>query len=175
VQKPIGRNNGGERRSQVRRRVGPNRCRGGIIAVAVFAVFGGMIGAGFALAAQKDATTPLSAPRQFQATEQDHAQSPATPRANDTQAPPRAASPAGAASPKPRAPAQTQTTQPKPAAPAGTSNSALPRDTEPVFPALPAASRARMRDCGREWQEMKKTGQANELTWRDFATQCLTR
>jgi hypothetical protein len=175
VQKPIGLNSGGERRSQVRRRAGPSRCRRGIIAVAVFAVFGSMIEDGFALAAQKDATTPPPAPRQLPAAEQDHAQSPATPRANATQAPPRAASPAGAASPKAGAPTQTQTTQPKPAAPAGTSSSALPRDTEPVFPALPAASRARMRDCGREWQEMKKTGQANELTWRDFAAQCLTR
>jgi hypothetical protein len=52
---------------------------------------------------------------------------------------------------------------------------ASPQKTEAVFPTLPAASRARMRDCGREWQEMKRTGQAKELTWRDFATQCLTR
>jgi hypothetical protein len=40
---------------------------------------------------------------------------------------------------------------------------------------LPAASRTRMRECGREWQEMKRTGEGKQLTWRDFATQCLTR
>jgi hypothetical protein len=49
------------------------------------------------------------------------------------------------------------------------------RDSEVMFPSLPAATRTRMRDCGREWQEMKKTGQAKELTWRDFAAGCLTR
>jgi hypothetical protein len=113
-----------------------------------------------------------SAPRQFQAVEQEPPQSAPAARGSDAQP---AARGAGATSPKSHAPAQNQTTQQKPAAPLVTPNSALPRDTERVFPALPAASRARMRDCGREWQEMKRTGQAKELTWRDFATQCLTR
>ena len=42
-------------------------------------------------------------------------------------------------------------------------------------PVLPPASRARMRECGREWQTMKKSGADRDRTWRDFATGCLTR
>jgi hypothetical protein len=61
-----------------------------------------------------------------------------------------------------------------PPAPPNPSNTP-PHETEQVLPALPAASRMRMRECGREWQEMKRSGEAKELTWRDFATKCLTR
>ena len=41
-------------------------------------------------------------------------------------------------------------------------------------PMLPTASRARMRACGREWEAMKMAGK-DEIGWRAFATQCLTR
>jgi hypothetical protein len=78
------------------------------------------------------------------------------------------------------APAKHRVTPPAAIAPTSPSAQEKPpqppasHDSEAVFPSLPAASRSRMRDCGREWQEMKKTGQAKELTWRDFATKCLT-
>jgi hypothetical protein len=62
-----------------------------------------------------------------------------------------------------------------PSTPENPAQPASARDSEPTFPSLPAASRTRMRACGREWQEMKKTGEAKDLTWRDFATGCLTR
>lgn len=40
---------------------------------------------------------------------------------------------------------------------------------------LPAAPRARMHECGLEWQRMKSTGAAAHVTWREFARGCLTR
>jgi hypothetical protein len=38
---------------------------------------------------------------------------------------------------------------------------------------LPAASRARMHQCGIEWQALKMSGGAVEKTWRNFAAVCL--
>lgn len=170
--KPVGLNSG-ERHSQLQRRIGLAQRTRRVVGFAVLLVYGWVLDTAVASAAQMDAVTSTS--RQLQRPEQDPAQWTPARRANDTRAPAHGARPAGAMSPKPRVPAQIQTTQPNPAAPADTSNSALPHDAEPGFPALPAASRTRMRDCGHEWQEMKKTGQAKELTWRNFATQCLTR
>ena len=40
---------------------------------------------------------------------------------------------------------------------------------------LPAASRAQMQECGREWQKMKASGAAAEKTWLSFASVCLAR
>ena len=40
---------------------------------------------------------------------------------------------------------------------------------------LPAASRTRMRECGREWQKIKASGAATDKTWFSFATICLVR
>lgn len=56
---------------------------------------------------------------------------------------------------------------------------AHPVDTLPPIdpdhpPMLPAASRARMRACGKEWEAMKMAGK-DGIGWRAFATQCLTR
>ncbi|MGD0633317.1 MAG: hypothetical protein ABSA13_03425 [Beijerinckiaceae bacterium] len=39
---------------------------------------------------------------------------------------------------------------------------------------LPSASRARMHECALAWQHMKLSGGADNLTWRVFATGCLT-
>jgi hypothetical protein len=39
---------------------------------------------------------------------------------------------------------------------------------------LPAAPRPVMRACGEKWQRMKMAGEVADLTWRDFATKCLT-
>ncbi len=41
--------------------------------------------------------------------------------------------------------------------------------------ALPPAPRARMHECGIEWQRMKAAGAATEETWYTFAQTCLTR
>jgi hypothetical protein len=121
----------------------------------VIALFGCMVECA-AAPAQKNVTAPMPPPRPAELPQQEQLQPP-NPRgtdARDTQ----------------RAPAETNPTTPSDA----TRTLPLQR-SDAVFPALPAASRARMRDCGREWQEMKRTGQAKELTWRDFATKCLTR
>jgi hypothetical protein len=40
---------------------------------------------------------------------------------------------------------------------------------------LPTASRARMHECGEEWQHMKATGAATDKTWYTFAQTCLAR
>jgi hypothetical protein len=40
---------------------------------------------------------------------------------------------------------------------------------------LPPATRARMHECGIEWQRMKAAGAATEKTWYTFAQTCLTR
>ena len=56
----------------------------------------------------------------------------------------------------------------KPATAASDSDEALP---DPFY--LPTASRARVRDCGEKWQQIKLSGQVGEMIWRDFATTCL--
>jgi hypothetical protein len=124
--------------------------------------------------AQKNMTAPMPPPRPADLTEQGQVRSP-NPGGTDARDPargPGATNPTGAqgrASPRIETPTSKQT------APSGAAGTPTPQGSDAVFPALPAASRARMRDCGREWQEMKRTGQAKELTWRDFATNCLTR
>ncbi|WP_363348108.1 hypothetical protein [Methylocystis echinoides] len=50
-----------------------------------------------------------------------------------------------------------------------------PIDTSTPPPLLPRASRERMRACAEEWDQMKRRGTAGLPTWREFATQCLTR
>jgi len=40
---------------------------------------------------------------------------------------------------------------------------------------LPPSSRARMHECGLEWQKMKETGAAASQIWFDFAQLCLTK
>lgn len=42
-------------------------------------------------------------------------------------------------------------------------------------PALPRASRARMRSCAEEWSKKKVQNKTGLPRWRDFATACLTR
>lgn len=37
------------------------------------------------------------------------------------------------------------------------------------------AARNRMKECGREWQAMKKDGKAKATTWRKFSSDCLKR
>jgi hypothetical protein len=123
-------------------------------------------------AAQKNIATPSLPPRRTDPALQDKAHSTGS-TGNEGRSPAAAESAAAAAKhgmtqPTPIAP-KSPSTQEKPPQPPASPNS------ETLFPSLPAVSRGRMRDCGREWQEMKKTGQAKELTWRDFATGCLTR
>lgn len=40
---------------------------------------------------------------------------------------------------------------------------------------LPAASRARMHQCGAEWDKMKAAGATTDKTWLSFARVCLVR
>jgi hypothetical protein len=40
---------------------------------------------------------------------------------------------------------------------------------------LPPATRARMHECGVEWQRMKNTGAATDKTWYTFAQTCLAQ
>lgn len=46
-------------------------------------------------------------------------------------------------------------------------------ETVPVPFHLPPASRARMRECGEKWRDMKMSGDVGEEIWRTFATHCL--
>ncbi|MBM3551623.1 MAG: hypothetical protein FJX45_07605 [Alphaproteobacteria bacterium] len=50
-----------------------------------------------------------------------------------------------------------------------------PVDTSQPPPSLPRASRQKMRACAEEWDRMKRESISGLPTWRDFATQCLTR
>ena len=38
---------------------------------------------------------------------------------------------------------------------------------------LPVATRARIHECGAQWQQMKLAGTAADKTWRVFAQSCL--
>ncbi len=74
------------------------------------------------------------------------------------------------------------TPAPKTAAPAASSAppQAAPNDTVSTIyldhgPMLPPASRARMHQCGHEWETMKASGAASDQTWRAFAQACLIR
>lgn len=37
------------------------------------------------------------------------------------------------------------------------------------------AARERMKECGAEWQGMKKKGQTKNTTWRKFSSECLKK
>ena len=37
------------------------------------------------------------------------------------------------------------------------------------------ASRARMKECGADWQEMKAAGKTKGMTWRQFSGDCLKK
>jgi hypothetical protein len=50
-----------------------------------------------------------------------------------------------------------------------------PVDTSQPPPSLPRASRQKMRACAEEWDRMKRESNKGLPTWRDFATECLTR
>jgi len=157
----------------VRRKVVPITSAHRAIAVTVIALFGCMVECA-AAPAQTNVTAPMPPPRPAELPQQEQLQPP-NPRgtdARDTQRAPAETNPTGSkspASPPIETPPSKQTT------PSDATRTLPLQRSDAVFPALPAASRARMRDCGREWQEMKRTGQAKELTWRDFATKCLTR
>lgn len=63
---------------------------------------------------------------------------------------------------------------PAPAAAAQSTPLVKNDDDGPLKPFdLPAAPRARMRQCGESWQKIKLTGEAGDRTWREFATTCL--
>ena len=71
---------------------------------------------------------------------------------------------------KPSSPAPDQSVETK-----ATSTNLQKPPAELIIPTLPTATRARMQECGIEWNEMKKKGSAAEKTWRDFAMKCLAR
>lgn len=64
-----------------------------------------------------------------------------------------------------------------PAEPQGAPAEPVPAPSAPLAgqppPQLPKASRARMRECGRKWEEMKRAGKDAGLVWRGFAMDCL--
>ncbi|PPD43042.1 MAG: hypothetical protein CTY15_11100 [Methylocystis sp.] len=77
------------------------------------------------------------------------------------------AKPQDAAKPKP-APPPAQTEAPK-------LSPFQPVDPSTPPPALPRASRERMRACAEEWEKKKMKTATGLPMWRDFATGCLTR
>lgn len=164
----------GERRVQVRQKVGRGASAWRMIAIALMVLLGCELECSGASAPQNKTITSPPPPWVFEAAEQEQARSQSS-RETEVRERARTSVSTDPTSSKSRTAPQngpgppTQTTSPGPA-------KTLPSaQTEAVFPSLPAASRARMRNCGREWQEMKRTGRAKELTWRDFATQCLTQ
>jgi hypothetical protein len=50
-----------------------------------------------------------------------------------------------------------------------------PLDTSAPPPSLPRAPRERMRLCATQWLKLRQERQTSGTTWRDFATECLTR
>lgn len=60
-------------------------------------------------------------------------------------------------------------------APAAPVVSPPPEDDDRIPPPfeLPAASRARVRACGKTWRDMKLAGTTGDDDWRDFALKCL--
>ena len=73
------------------------------------------------------------------------------------------------ATPARSAPDITATIPSRAASPAGAADD----ETLPPPVQLPKASRARMRACGETWEGMKRSGQAGDDIWRDFAMKCL--
>lgn len=92
-------------------------------------------------------------------------------------------SPAKPAPKQPKAPlppASTTTPAPRVEAPATGDNVTKlpplpPVDTTKPPPMLPRAGRNKMRACAEEWDDLKRRTKVGELTWRAFATKCLTR
>jgi hypothetical protein len=123
-----------------------------------------------------------------------HAQPPVpAPRAAATSAVKTKAQKPAPAKPAPSKPATKQPTAPPPpqaTTPAPRSGASVtpaigesapklppmpPIDTSKPPPSLPRASREKMRACAEEWDELKRRTRVGELTWRVFATKCLTR
>ncbi len=73
-------------------------------------------------------------------------------------------------------PAATQvpTTQ-APATPAAPANTMKDAAEKKAPSEAQLASRARMKECGAEWQTMKKAGQTKGKTWREFSSGCLKK
>ena len=162
-----------ERRYRVRCKGVPVTSARRAIAIAAIALLGSMLEC-VAAPAQKNVTAPTPPLRPSKPSQQEQVRPPSS-RGTDADETARALGATNAGGSKSRAAPQAETIAPKQtASPGGTSAPSLP-GSEAALPALPAASRARMRDCGHEWQDMKRTGQAKELTWRDFAMKCLTR
>jgi hypothetical protein len=73
----------------------------------------------------------------------------------------------------PQTPPATPQRLPAPApAPA---NEPDPDNEAPVNPGTPTERRLRVRTCGSEWIEMKRSGAAAGQIWREFARQCYAR
>jgi hypothetical protein len=86
---------------------------------------------------------------------------PAARRATRAPAPPRRPSP----------PRQQDIARP----PAPPTPELPPLDTSAPPPSLPRASRERMKLCAMRWLKLRQERQTSGTTWREFATECLTR
>lgn len=122
--------------------------------------------------ATANAQTPLPAPRSGAkptVTTKAQKSAPSKPGAKPQAPPPP---PAAATSPAPKAapPVAPTTVDSAPKLPP-----LPPIDTSKPPPMLPRASREKMRACAEEWDDLKRRTRVGELTWRVFATKCLTR
>ncbi|WP_406853809.1 hypothetical protein ABEG18_14710 [Alsobacter sp. KACC 23698] len=61
-----------------------------------------------------------------------------------------------------------------PAAPAAPATAAPATEAKKPSEAQ-MASRNRMKECGAEWQTMKKAGKTEGKTWRQFSSECLKK
>ncbi|HUZ66620.1 MAG TPA: hypothetical protein VMU56_03050 [Beijerinckiaceae bacterium] len=48
-------------------------------------------------------------------------------------------------------------------------------DTSPVLTGTPVQRRAKIRVCGTQWDEMKRTGASVGTNWREFSRNCFAR
>ncbi|HUZ66612.1 MAG TPA: hypothetical protein VMU56_03010 [Beijerinckiaceae bacterium] len=59
--------------------------------------------------------------------------------------------------------------------PSAHSSSQARSEHAPVLTGTPVQRRAKIRICGSEWEEMKRTGKAFGMTWQDFSRGCFAR
>jgi hypothetical protein len=53
--------------------------------------------------------------------------------------------------------------------------SSLPGSAQTAEPKVLTPQQQKLRDCGAEWQKMKKEGRTNGLTWAELRRECLRR
>jgi hypothetical protein len=80
-----------------------------------------------------------------------------------------------APSPPRRPPSLSETPRDEPPPQAAARRELPPLDTSVPPPSLPRAPRSRMRLCAMQWLKIREESRTRGVSWREFATKCLTR